>query len=57
MLETQRKLLNPAGTDLMAMHREDKEMETTYYFFFRLLGFSMQHFRDPATIPLFVFYP
>lgn len=57
MLETQRKLLNPAGTDLMAMHGEDEEMETTRYFFFRLLGFSMQHFRDPPTIPLFVFYP
>lgn len=57
MLETQRKVLNPAGTDLMAMHGEDKEMETMYCFFFQFLGFSMQHLKDSSTICLFVFYP
>lgn len=32
--------------DLMSMQGEDKEMETTYYFFFWLLGFSMQYLSD-----------
>lgn len=46
MFKAQRKLLNPAGADLMSIQGEDKEMETTYCFFFWLLRFSMQYLRD-----------